>query len=75
MTITLDLKPEIEHGLMAQARERGVSLEAWLQEIVSRQARMSLAPAATCGSALKLPSLRLGAMSSLHRRDIYDDSH
>jgi hypothetical protein len=75
MTITLDLKPEIEQRLVAQARERGVSLDAWLQEIVSRQARMSAAPVATSGGALKLPSLRLGAMSSLHRRDIYDDSH
>ena len=39
MTVTLDLNPDIEEGLMAQARARGVSLNDFLQEIVARQAR------------------------------------
>ena len=38
MTVTLDLNPEIEKGLLAQARERGISLGDYLQEIVARQA-------------------------------------
>ncbi len=75
MTITLDLNPEIEQGLLAQARERGVSLDDYLQEIVSKQALVAAAsPAAANGKALKLPILHLGAISSLHRRDIYDDA-
>ena len=39
MTVTLDLSPEIEKGLLAQARERGISLGDYLQEIVARHAR------------------------------------
>ncbi|MGA2581150.1 MAG: hypothetical protein ABSH24_34730 [Bryobacteraceae bacterium] len=39
MTITLDLDPEIEKGLLTQARERGISLGDYLQEIVAGQAR------------------------------------
>jgi hypothetical protein len=39
MTVTLDLSPEIERGLLAQARERGISLGDFLQEIVAEQAR------------------------------------
>ena len=32
MTVTFDLNPEIEEGLLAQARERGISLGEYLQE-------------------------------------------
>jgi hypothetical protein len=39
MTVTLDLDPEIEEGLLAQARERGISLGDYLREIVAGQAR------------------------------------
>ena len=38
MTITLDLQPEIEQGLLAQAQARGVSLKDYVQEIVEREA-------------------------------------
>ena len=41
MTITLDLQPEIEKGLLAQAQARGVSLTDYVQEIVTREARVS----------------------------------
>jgi hypothetical protein len=41
MTITIDLQPEIERGLAAQAQARGVSLADYVQEIVSREARVS----------------------------------
>jgi hypothetical protein len=74
MIVTLDLTPEIEQVLLAQARERGVSLDAYLQEIVSRQAREAISSAPSRGNALKLPALHLGAMGSLHRHDIYDDA-
>ena len=41
MTITLDLQPEIEKGLLAQATARGVSLSDYVKEIVVREAQVS----------------------------------
>ena len=38
MAVTLNLNPDVEKGLMAQAHERGVSLSDYLQEIVAREA-------------------------------------
>jgi len=43
MTITLDLNPEIERGLLVQAQAHGVSLEQYVQEMVAREANNSLA--------------------------------
>jgi hypothetical protein len=74
MTVTLDLNPEIEQGLLAQARERGVSLDAYLQEIVSQQVRVSNAPPIAKSKVPELPIRHLGEVGSLHRRDIYDDA-
>ena len=34
MTLRLDLKPEVEAHLAAQARARGVTLEAYLQDVI-----------------------------------------
>ncbi len=51
MTLTLELKPEIEQGLLTQAQERGVSLDAYLQYVLSRLASVNApddsAPSAT----------------------------
>jgi hypothetical protein len=41
MTITLDLQPEIEKGLLAQATARGLSLSAYVKEIVVREVQVS----------------------------------
>jgi hypothetical protein len=38
MTMKLELKPEIEAGLLAQARENGMSLEAFAEEVLRREA-------------------------------------
>lgn len=35
MTVTLNLKPEAEARLVANARERGVAVEAWLLDVVN----------------------------------------
>ena len=40
MVITIDLQPEIERGLLAQAQAKGVSLTDYVQEIVVREARV-----------------------------------
>jgi hypothetical protein len=44
MTITLNLQPEIEKGLLAQATARGVSLLDYVNEIVVREAHMAPEP-------------------------------
>jgi hypothetical protein len=36
--ITLTLKPEVERGLLARARERGLTLDAYLDDLVKREA-------------------------------------
>jgi predicted HicB family RNase H-like nuclease len=44
MTITLDLQPEIERGLLAQAQAKGVSLTDYAHEVLAREARGVGAP-------------------------------
>ena len=38
MDITLSLNAEVEKGLLVRAHERGVTLDAYLQEVVAREA-------------------------------------
>ena len=56
VTITINLQPEIERGLLAQAQAKGVSLTDYVQEIVVREARAGEAeptlPALRTGQAL-----------------------
>lgn len=37
MSVTLNLRPDVEEGLIALARERGVSLSDYLEEIAARE--------------------------------------
>lgn len=46
MNVTLNLNPEVEKGLMARAKERGVSLDDYLQELVARDAAFPSQPLA-----------------------------
>ena len=41
MTITLDLAPEVEQGLLAQAQAKGVSITDYVEQIVEREARQA----------------------------------
>lgn len=47
MTITLELRPEVERGLLAQAQAKGISLTDYVEEIVAREAHVSMAEAPT----------------------------
>jgi hypothetical protein len=47
MSITLELQPEVEQGLLSQAQARGVTLVEYVQEIVVRQAHVSVAAQAS----------------------------
>ena len=40
MTITLEIQPEIERGLLARAAARGISMAAFVEEIVAREAHV-----------------------------------
>jgi hypothetical protein len=42
MTITVELPPEIEERFLAQARDRGLSLNAYVQEYLARSAQNPL---------------------------------
>ena len=72
MTVTLKLKPEIERGLLTQAQARGVSLDAYLQEVLSRLAGINEAEIER-GKQVEIPLLHLGVINPLRRTDIYDD--
>ena len=77
LSVTLNLTPEVERGLTAQAREHGVSLNEYLQEIVTRAARLSTAlplPKAKNLSDLLLNSPFAGANLNLERSRDYPRS-
>jgi hypothetical protein len=44
MNVTLSLDPEVEKGLLARARQRGISLDDYLQELVAREAGLPDGP-------------------------------
>jgi hypothetical protein len=49
MSVTLNLNPEVEKGLLALAQERGVSLSDYLQEIAAREVARRPAKASSTG--------------------------
>jgi hypothetical protein len=52
MSITIDLQPEVERGLLAQAQAKGVSLTDYAQEILAREAHVSRNASDRTGQAL-----------------------
>ena len=53
MSLTIDLQPDMERGLLAQAQAKGVSLSDYAREILSRQAATSEMPTPWNGTATK----------------------
>ncbi|MBL8210434.1 MAG: hypothetical protein JNK87_06975 [Bryobacterales bacterium] len=45
MTITLELPPDVEQGLLVQARAKGLTLTGYLEEIARREAHQGSVPA------------------------------
>jgi len=69
--MSIEISRETEVRLTDEARKLGISVEALLEQLMSE--RGATAHVAGNGSTPKVPILHLGAMGSLHRRDIYDD--
>ena len=51
MSLTIDLQPDMERGLLAQAQAKGVSLSDYAREILSREAATSELPTPLHGTA------------------------
>ena len=58
MTITLNLKPEIEAGLLAQAQASGMSLEEYLLSVVEEVAVPRKQPADGTGKSAREEAVR-----------------
>jgi hypothetical protein len=58
MTVTLNLKPEIEAGLLGRARASGMSLEQYLLYLVESAARPNAANAPTVGQPARIEAVR-----------------
>jgi hypothetical protein len=68
--LSIEISHETEARLTHEAQRQGISVDALLERLINE--REATAPAA--GSTPDLPILHLGAMSTFHRRDIYDDA-
>lgn len=75
VNLTLNLKPEVEKGLVARAHGLGVSLNDYVQEIVTREAGLAVSqPAASTPESLSellLNSPFAGANLNLERARDY----
>lgn len=70
--MSIEISHETEARLTDEARRQGVSVDALLERLMTERV-VAARVAGGNGAAPKLPRLHLGAMGSLHRRDIYDD--
>ena len=72
-----DISLKTKARLAARAQEQGISIDAFLERLLSLERHLNEAgdPAAKAasGKAPELPVRYLGVIGSLHRRDIYDD--
>lgn len=79
--VRLDLKPEVEAYLAAQARARGVALDAYLEGVIEDLARNEVAPPASAPDLTAIldalaemgKGLLILPPSALTRDSIYQD--
>jgi hypothetical protein len=71
--MSIEVSHETEARITDEARRQGVSVDALLERLMTERAAAAAPVAGRNGAAPKLPRLHLGAMGSLHRRDLYDD--
>jgi hypothetical protein len=69
--MSLDLSPVTEARLLAKARERGLSVDEFVESLIDQPVAPSEVPKDR--KPLKFPAWNLGSVGSLHRRDIYND--
>lgn len=69
--MTLDLSPQTEARLTAKAQESGLSLEAFIEKLITDDA--DLKTTAVQSNKGQVPVRHLGSHGNYHRRDIYDD--
>jgi hypothetical protein len=67
--MSIEISRETAARLAAEARRRGISVEALLEDFISDRAALTH-PAAQP----ELPLWRLGGTGALHRRDLYSDA-
>ena len=65
MTITVELQPEIERVLLAQAQLRVLSLQDYVQQVVVREAHVAEPPAAEQAAQAPAPASEPGNLVEL----------
>jgi hypothetical protein len=65
--MSIDISQETAARLAAEARRRGISVEALLEDFISDRAAL------THPAQPELPVWHLGSIGALHRRDLYSD--
>ena len=64
MTVTLELRPEVEAGLMAQAQASGLSLEAYVEQVLQERSRGAVD--GSVDSSIAAAARRLGTFGKRH---------
>jgi len=73
MTLKLDIPKETEAGLLAQARARGLSLEAYARQVLQERSR-SLLPGGITSAAEKARAFEAWARSHPHKPPLPDEA-
>jgi hypothetical protein len=73
MTLKLDIPHDTEAGLLAQAHARGLSLEAYAQQVL-RERNRSILPSGRPGAAEKARAFEAWARSHDHKPPLPDEA-
>jgi hypothetical protein len=73
MTLQLDIPKETEAGLLAQAHARGLSLEAYAQQVLQERSR-SILQLGWTGAAEKARAFESWARSHAHKPPLPDEA-